>query len=477
MPIKFAWRYRLEKRCRGVDALIGNMTLSLLAQELGGELLGEDVIFSNVSTDTRSLKQGDLYLALVGENFDGNNFIKEAERAGAGSAVISRQAASQLPSLKVTDTHAALAKIANMNRQRSAAKIIAVTGSQGKTTVKEMLGSILNNSADCLATEANLNNTIGVPLTLLNLELQHEYAVIEMGANGADEIAFSVAATEPDIALITNASPAHIEGFGSLQGIVTAKGEIIDGLKSDGVMVLNADDTHVDDWSTRAEGKRTVRFGYENAAGDAQYFASRVVVQNDVTSNFNLHSPQCEQELSIRFLGKHNILNAVAASAVAMEAGASLTDVKEGLAKLNPLSGRLSRLSGVNGCHLIDDSYNASPSSFFAAIDVLSRLSGQKILVMGDMEEFGTEADSAHSSIGKYAANAKLDALWATGEKSKLAIDAYNGKGRHFENKEKLIEGLLDITNSDLTVLIKGSRGAKMNEVVTALKIDGETLC
>jgi len=477
MPIKFVWRYRLEKRSRGVGALIGNMTLSLLAQELGGELLGEDVIFSNVSTDTRSLKQGDLYLALVGENFDGNNFIKEAERAGAGSAVISRQVVSQVPSLKVTDTHAALAKIANMNRQRSAAKIIAVTGSQGKTTVKEMLGSILNNSADCLATEANLNNTIGVPLTLLNLELQHEYAVIEMGANGADEIAFSVAATEPDIALITNASPAHIEGFGSLQGIVTAKGEIIDGLKSDGVMVLNADDTYVDDWSARAEGKRTVRFGYEKAAGDAQYFASRVVVENDGTSNFNLHSPQGEQELNIRFLGKHNVLNAVAASAVAMEAGASLTDVKEGLAKLNPLSGRLSRLSGVNGCHLIDDSYNASPGSFFAAIDVLSRLSGQKILVMGDMKELGIDTDSAHSSIGKYAANANLDALWAIGEKSKLAIDAYTGKGRHFENKEKLIVGLLDITNSDLTVLIKGSRGAKMNEVVTALKIDGETQC
>ena len=477
MPIKFVWRYRLEKRSRGVGALIGNMTLSLLAQELGGELLGEDVIFSNVSTDTRSLKHGDLYLALVGENFDGNNFIKEAERAGAGSAVISRQVVSQVPSLKVTDTHAALAKIANMNRQRSAAKIIAVTGSQGKTTVKEMLGSILNNSADCLATEANLNNTIGVPLTLLNLELQHEYAVIEMGANGADEIAFSVAATEPDIALITNASPAHIEGFGSLQGIVTAKGEIIDGLKSDGVMVLNADDTYVDDWSARAEGKRTVRFGYEKAAGDAQYFASRVVVENDGTSNFILHSPQGEQELNIRFLGKHNVLNAVAASAVAMEAGASLTDVKEGLAKLNPLSGRLSRLSGVNGCHLIDDSYNASPGSFFAAIDVLSRLSGQKILVMGDMKELGIDTDSAHSSIGKYAADAKLDALWGTGEKSKLAIDAYTGKGRHFENKEKLIVGLLDITNSDLTVLIKGSRGAKMNEVVTALKIDGETQC
>ena len=200
MLIKFGWRCRLEKRSSGVGALIGNMTLSLLAQELGGELLGKDVIFSNVSTDTRSLKRGDLYLALAGENFDGNNFIKEAERAGASSAVLSGQVTSKLPTLKVIDTHAALAKIANMNRQRSTAKIIAVTGSQGKTTVKEMLSSILNNSADCLATKANLNNTIGVPLTLLNLEEQHEYAVIEMGANGAHEIAFSVAATEPDIA-------------------------------------------------------------------------------------------------------------------------------------------------------------------------------------------------------------------------------------------------------------------------------------
>jgi len=460
-----------------VAALIGNMTLSQLAQELGGELLGEDVMFSNVSTDTRSLRSGDLYLALVGENFDGNKFIDEAARAGASSALISRCIESQLPALKVTDTHVALAKIANMNRQRSAAKIIALTGSQGKTTVKEMLGSILNNSAECLATEANLNNTIGVPLTLLKIEQQHEYAVIEMGANAANEIAFSVAATEPDIALITNASPAHIEGFGSLQGIVTAKGEIIDGLKSDGVMVLNADDSYVEAWSTRAAEKRTVRFSYENATGNAQYFASQVVVQNDGSSSFTLHAPQGKQELSIRFLGKHNVLNAVAASAVAMEAGASLADIAQGLVKLNPVSGRLSGLSGVNGCHLIDDSYNASPGSFSAAIDVLSRLPGQKILVMGDMKELGTDTDSAHRSIGEYAADANLDALWATGEKSKLAIDAYAGKGRHFENKEELIEALIDITNSDLTVLIKGSRGTKMNEVVTALKVDGETQC
>lgn len=453
------------------------MTLSLLARELDGELLGEDVMFSNVSTDTRSLKSGDLYLALVGENFDGNNFIAEAARAGAGSAVTSRQVASDLPLLKVVDSHAALAKIANMNRRRSTAKVIALTGSQGKTTVKEMLGSILNNSAACLATEANLNNTIGVPLSLLKIEERHAYAVIEMGANAAGEIAFSVAATEPDIALINNASSTHLEGFGSLQDIVVAKGEIIDGLKSDGVMVLNADDAYIEEWASRAAGKRTVRFSYENAAGDAQYFASQVSEQDDGTSSFTLHTPQGEKVLSIRLLGIHNVLNAVAASAVAIEAGASLKDVAEGLARLNPVPGRLSRLSGINGCRLIDDSYNASPGSFTAAIDVLTKLSGKKILVMGDMGELGIETDSAHRGIGEYAAAAGLDALWTVGEKSKLAADTYAGKGRHFENKEELIESLIDIANSDLTVLVKGSRSAKMNEVVTALKIDGETQC
>lgn len=473
--IKFDWHCKLERKNSGVGALIGNISLTLLAQELGGELLGEDVTFSNVSTDTRSLAKGDLYLALLGDNFDGNNFVSEAEQAGASSAVISRKIESKLPSLKVDDTHKALGKIAHMNRQRSDAKIIALTGSQGKTTVKEMIGSILQNSADCLATEANLNNTIGVPLTLLKIQERHEYAVIEMGANGAGEIAFSVAATEPDVALITCASPAHIEGFGSLQGIVVAKGEIIDGLKSDGVMVLNADDAYVEDWSARAAGKRVVRFSYENAAGDAQYFASSVDENADGTSNFNLHTPKGQKALSIRFLGKHNVLNAVAASAAAMEAGASLTDVAQGLAKLDPVSGRLSRVAGLHGSQLIDDSYNASPGSFYAAINVLAGLSGRKILVMGDMKELGEDTDSSHRDVGRYAAEADIDALWAIGEKSKLAIGSYTGEGRHFEDKEELVAALVDIASSDLTVLIKGSRGAKMNELVSALRVDGDT--
>ncbi len=453
------------------------MTLALLAQELGGELLGGNVTFSNVSTDTRSLKAGDLFLALVGEHYDGNKFIEAAAQAGAKSAVVSRRVESSLPVVQVADTHAALGRLANMNRRRSNAKVIALTGSQGKTTVKEMISAILSNSAECLATVANLNNTIGVPLTLLQVERRHDYAVIEMGANGAGEIAFSVAAAEPDVALITNASPAHIEGFGSLQGIAKAKGEIIDGLKSEGVMILNADDKFVEDWTKRAAQKRTVRFSYENAVKDAEYYASTVVERGDGTSGFTLHTPKGEQAVSICFLGRHNVLNAVAASAAAMEAGASLEDVAQGLAQLKPVSGRLSRLGGINGCQLIDDSYNASPSSFRAAIDVLAGLSNQRILVMGDMKELGDETDLAHSDVGRYASEAGLEVLWATGEKSKLAIAAFSGEGKHFETKEELIMELSAMTNTNLTVLIKGSRGAKMNEVVSALMIDGETQC
>lgn len=453
------------------------MTLTLLAQELHGEVLGDDVMFSNVSTDTRSLEKGDLYLALVGENFDGNNFVDAAESNGACAALVSRDVDCGIPTLRVADTHVALAEIAKIVRRRSAASVIALTGSQGKTTVKEMLGAILGNAGDCLATQANLNNTIGVPLTLLKIEERHQYVVIEMGANSAGEIAFSVDATEPDIALITNASPAHIEGFGSLQGIVTAKGEIIDGLKGDGVMVLNADDAYVNEWAARAAGKRVVRFSYHNDSGDAEYFASDVKELGDGSSQFKLHTPQGEQMLRIQFLGRHNVLNAVAATAAAMEAGAGLENVVQGLTNLDPVTGRLSRVPGINGCKLIDDSYNASPGSFFAAIDVLSSLAGEKILVMGDMKELGDETDAAHRSVGDYASQASIDEFWAFGEKSRLAVDAYRGKGKYFDSKEALIEALKARSQTELTVLVKGSRGAKMDEIVTALKKDGETQC
>ncbi|PCJ25076.1 MAG: hypothetical protein COA96_07995 [SAR86 cluster bacterium] len=475
------------------------MTLSLIAKELDMELHGEDAMFSRVSTDTRSLAKGDLYLALVGENFDGNQFISQACELGACAAIaqntdtdsgleqISKEQATnkvcRFPVLRVADTHKALGKIANINRRRSSAKVIALTGSQGKTTVKEMLGAILSVRSNPLITQANLNNTIGVPLTLLRVDDNHDYVVIEMGANSAGEIAFSAEVTQPDIALITNASAAHIEGFGSLQGIVSAKGEIIDGLSNDGVLVLNADDEHLHDWIQRAGSKNIVRFSFSNDSNDknnSDYYAADVEVLNTGCVQFKLLTPKGERIILSQLLGKHNVLNAVAAGATAIEAGLDLDDVATGLAHVLPVKGRLCPYKGVNGSILIDDSYNASPASYRAATQVLMSIAGKKIMLAGEMKELGSESDAAHISVGEYAADLGVDELWATGETCRQMIDAFvarsrNGKGKYFDDKAQVIDAAKELAKPGVVFLVKGSRGARMDTVVKSLILDGET--
>lgn len=457
--------------------MIGTMTLSLLAEELKADLHGEDVSFSKVSTDTRSLARGDLFLALVGGNFDGNKFIAQAEEKGACAAVVSENGSdsvSQLPVLRVVDTHKALGKIANINRKRSKAKVIALTGSQGKTTVKEMLGAILNIRADCLITEANLNNTIGVPLTLLKINEEHEFVVVEMGANSAGEISFSANVTQPDLAVITNASAVHIEGFGSLQGIVSAKGEIIDGLSDDGVLILNGDDEHIADWVQRAGSKRVVKFSYADEKQGSDYYATDVEILARGVTRFNLLTPIGDRMISSNLLGKHNVVNAVAASAAAIEVGASLDDVALGLNNLQPVKGRLSPLPGIKGSILIDDSYNASPGSFKAAIDVLMSFPGRKILLAGEMKELGSETDFAHVSVGEYALDSGVDELWATGENCKQMVNAFGSNGKYFTSKEEMVDACKLAASADLVLLLKGSRGAGMDTVVNALIDDEE---
>lgn len=452
--------------------MIGNMSLSLLAQELEADLHGEDVSFSKISTDTRSLGKGDLYLALVGENFDGNEFVAQAKENGACAAVVSTtniDSGTHFPLLRVVDTHAALGKIANINRGRSRAKVLALTGSQGKTTVKEMLGAILNIGASCLITQANLNNTIGVPLTLLQISEDHQFVVIEMGADSAGEIAFSANITEPDLALITNASATHIEGFGSLQGIVSAKGEIIDGLSDEGVLILNGDDEHVLDWVRRAGSKRIVQFSCANEKLNSNYYATDIEVMARGITRFNLHTPIGDRIISSKLFGKHNVLNAVGACAAAIEAGASLDDVATGLNSLLPVKGRLCPLPGINGSVLIDDSYNASPSSFKAAIDVLMSFPGRKIVLAGEMKELGNETNLAHVSVGEYALNSGVDELWATGENCKQMVAAFGSGGKYFASNELLLDACKLAATANLVFLIKGSRGAKMDAVVSAL--------
>lgn len=454
--------------------MIGTLTLSLLANELAGRLIGSDVEFSEVSTDTRTLSDGAVYLALKGERFNGNEFIRQARERGACGAIVSEgvsdEIAADLSLLQVADTHEALAEIARINRERGNARVIALTGSQGKTTVKEMLGSILRRSAPTLITAANLNNTIGVSLTLLQLNEQHAYAVVEMGADTAGEIAFSSRTAQADIAVITNASAAHIEGFGSLQGIVSAKGEIIDELSEDGILLLNADDQHAGVWAERAGHRRTIFFACERSES-TDYYAADIQLENEGRVSFKMVSPVGEQDISMQLLGKHNVTNALAAAGAAIEAGASLHDVAAGLAELQPIQGRLLPLQGLNGCRLIDDSYNASPSSFFAAIDVLMSFTGKKYVLAGDMKELGSDSDAAHKAVGAYAAKAGVDELWAVGEQSRLTVEAFAGKARHFEEKSQLLRACEAVANKEAVFLIKGSRGARMDTLVNDLNL------
>lgn len=443
------------------------LRLSSIAEALQGDLLGKDAEFLYVSTDTRSLSKGSLYVALQGERFDGNDFLEQAEKAGAAAAIVSRKTDTTLPVLLVKDTHKALADLAFINRMQSSAIVAALTGSQGKTTVKEMAGAILSEAGSTLITDKNLNNTIGVPLTLLRLK-DERYAVIEMGANGKGEIAFSAGTAAPNIVLITKASAAHIEGFGSLQGIVEAKGEIIDHVQPDGVVILNADDENVHQWVARAAGKRTVLFGLEHVDG-TDYFASNIDIASSGRVSFTLNSPKGVIAIRLNLFGKHNIMNALAASAIALEAGATLSDVAKGLNSLKPINGRLQQLIGLRGSKLLDDTYNASPDSFFSAIDVLMSFEGEKVVVAGDMKELGDETVESHNQVGRYAKNAGVNRLWATGEMSKLTVESFGEGGVHFSNKAELVDACKDIADSKTTFLIKGSRGAEMDIVVNKL--------
>jgi UDP-N-acetylmuramoyl-tripeptide--D-alanyl-D-alanine ligase len=460
--------------------MIGEFTLVELAQQLGLEAPAVDVAFRRVSTDTRTLEAGDLYVALSGAHFDGNAFIDAAIERGAAGVVSTRACASvQCPCLTVPDTLAAFAAISRLNRRRSAATLIALTGSQGKTSVKEMLGSILAVEDSTLITSANLNNTVGVPQTLLGLAATHRYAVIEMGANGAGEIAFSVAAAEPDVALITKASAAHIEGFGSLQGIVEAKGEIIDGLAATGVAVLNANDPNCGQWIARAGGRPIRLFSLGGRVSSADYRSTASHLLADGRLAYTLITPQGEVAIESALIGNHNVENALAAAACALEAGASLASVRLGLAQAQPVPGRLFPSIGRAGCRLLDDTYNASPDSFRAGIEVLMAAEGSQVLVAGEMFELGDEAEDAHRDVGEFAAACHVPQLLALGEQCGAMVDAYTAAGgRHaqlFASHEALANACLERAHDGRVFLIKGSRGARMEKIVAALAADDES--
>lgn len=455
------------------------MTVSQVQEVLGAELRAApngDCRFSVVSTDSRTLQAGDLFVALQGPRFDGHDFLARAEQAGAAAAIVSRFVDDvAIPQLRVADTLMALGRLASWWRQQHGLPIAAVTGSNGKTTVKELLASILRQHHPVLVTRGNLNNDIGVPLTLLGLTPEHQFAVIEMGASAAGDIDYLTHIVRPDVALITNVAPAHLEGFGDIAGVARAKGEIFSGLTANGVAVLNADEPRVGIWRVLTAGRRIITFAMRN---QADVMATAVESNGSPGCTFELRTPEASVTIRLALVGRHNVMNALAAAAAALALDIPLEDIRVGLETVRPVDGRLAAVSGVYGVRLINDTYNANPGSLRAALDVLAAGAGKKILVLGDMGELGNAAAALHEQVGRQARVSGIDRLYTVGEFAGLAAGTFGHGGQHFSNQKCLIDGLLadlaaDPEASSCTVLVKGSRMMYMERVVEALSLNG----
>lgn len=445
------------------------LRLSQLVAPLSAELIGHDVAFAAVSTDSRAINRGQLFIALSGPRFDGHAYLGEVAAKGAVAALVERHVADvALPQLVVADTRIALGQLGALNRAAFAGPLVAITGSSGKTSVKEMLASILRAAygADAvLATRGNLNNDLGAPLTLLELAPQHQAAVIELGASRLGEIAYTVSLARPDVSLITNAGTAHVGEFGGPEKIVEAKGEILDGLDAQGIAVLNQDDPAWPVWKQRSAGKRVLSFALQ--ASQADFRPAGIGQDARGCPNFTLVGPNGSVPVQLNLLGYHNIANALAAAAAASALGVALEHIAAGLQQLQPVKGRGVAQMLSNGVRLIDDSYNANPASIRAATDVLAGFSGRTLLVLGDMGELGEWAEQSHVDVGCYAAG-KVDALLAVGPLMKHAVEAFGAGGRHFTDQQSLIEAL-QLEQGNTTILIKGSRSAAMDRIVAAL--------
>ncbi len=440
------------------------MRLSVAACALGCGYSGDDVTFDRVVTDTRQLQRGDLFVALSGPNFDGHDFVEQAATNGAVAVLVSRRCAMPLPALTVDDTTRALGHLACYWRSQHDLPVIALTGSNGKTTVKQMLGSILGRTGEGLVTQGNLNNHIGVPLTLLRMRSSDQFAVIELGMNHAGEIAYLTRLVKPKIALINNAANAHLEGLGSVENVARAKAEIFQGLPSDGVAIINTDDDFASYWRELASPVRCVTFGLDNPAD-----VSARVNENGLVNALTLQTPVGETDIRLSVPGRHNVMNALAASVAALEAGATLEQIKAGLENMAPVRGRLQFRPGINGASVFDDTYNANPDSLNAAIRVLADCQGRRILVLGDMAELGADADVMHSDAGHAARANEIHQLFAIGELSRNCASAFGADATHFNDYDVLIDSLRDIMDAHTTVLVKGSRRMHMETVTDAI--------
>jgi UDP-N-acetylmuramoyl-tripeptide--D-alanyl-D-alanine ligase len=443
------------------------MRLSEIALATKGKVLGADVEINSVGTDSRAIESGQLFVALKGENFDGHDYAAQSLQQGACAVMVSQEVAG--PAVLVKDTRLALGDLSAYWRNKFSMPVVAITGSNGKTTVKEMLASILKvaagDDAKVLATQGNLNNDIGLPLTMLKIEQQHEYAVLEMGMNHRGEIRYLTKLAKPNVALVNNAGSAHIGELGSYEAIAEAKGEIFEGLAKDGIAIINADDVFADFWKKLAAQNKQMTFGLNQQANVSARYQLNVM-----NSNIEMTTPIGNVNFDLPAPGEHNVRNALAAATAALALNVPLNKIAEGLTHFAGVKGRLQSKAGFAGAKVIDDTYNANPLSMKAAIDVLAGNQGTRIFVMGDMAELGEDAAEMHAEIGAYAKAAKIQTFYALGKLTPEATKAFGASGKHFESVETLVDALRKEMNSNVTVLVKGSRSARMERVVDLIQ-------
>ncbi len=441
-------------------------SLSAAAKSMSGVLHGEDRAFAGISTDTRTLRGGELFFALEGPNFDGGDYLGTAQATGAAGAVVSRRVDESIAQIKVDDTRKALGSFGAAWRKQHDVTVVGITGSNGKTTLKELVKACLSQQAPTLATQGNLNNDIGMPLMLARIEDKHRFAVFEMGANHSGEIAYLTALANPDVVVITNAAAAHLEGFGSIDGVARAKGEILQNPERPKIAILNADDAYFDYWSALVEDVRVLSFGRSSSA---DVYADAIVSGTE-QSQFRLHLPSGEVDVCLPLAGVHNIRNACAAAAVAWSLGIDAALIKKALEGVSPVSGRLQALQGTNGATLFDDSYNANPLSVIAAAKFLSQLSGENWLVLGDMKELGPEAAALHREVGESARACGIDRLFALGDLSRNTVEGFGEHASWYGSIDALVDELSQELSNSVNVLVKGSRSMRMERVVDALR-------
>jgi UDP-N-acetylmuramoyl-tripeptide--D-alanyl-D-alanine ligase len=444
-------------------------TLEFLVRACDGRLVGEDRGFATVSIDSRTLEPGDLFVAIKGERFDGHDFAAAAVERGACGLIVSRQLPVSVPQVVVADTLEALARGAQAWRQQFTLPLVGVGGSNGKTTTKEMLAAILARLGRVLATRGNLNNHIGVPLTLFRLAEGHRAAVVEMGANHAGEIAALVDIASPTVGLVTNAGAEHLEGFGSLAGVARAEGEMFAGLDGAATAVMNADDEFAPLWREMSGTARIVSFGIDSEADFRALSLSSRIADGAWASRFELATPAGTVRARIALPGRHNVLNAAAAAAAAWACGASLPQILAGLASVQPVRGRLQLKPAHGGAWLIDDSYNANPSSAVAGLEVLGSLEGERWLVLGEMAELGEHAVSGHVQVGRAARAQGVSRLFAIGPSTLHTVEAFGQGGAWFPDSSALVAAVRDSLRPGVTLLVKGSRVNRLETVVSAL--------